>query len=70
MTKRCMGATDTRMTAEEWQRVAEAIRKARRNPQRLTRERALRLFEEHRIAAKQSQLALNVDSKSEDTLPA
>lgn len=45
-----------RMTVQQIREVAERIRQARRNPQRLTYERALKLFEEHRQAAARSRL--------------
>ena len=44
------------MTVEEMLQEAERIRQARRNPLRLTRERALKLFHEHRKAARASRL--------------
>jgi len=50
------------MTEQQMKQVAEQIRQARRNPQRLTRERALKLFEQHRQAAASSRLSLKLSS--------
>jgi hypothetical protein len=48
------------VTIEHMRAVAERIRQARLKSPLCSRERALKLFEEHRQAARQSRLALRV----------
>jgi hypothetical protein len=48
------------MTVEQMIKAADQIRQARRNPQPVTRERALKLFEQHRQAMKASRLGLRI----------